>query len=201
MLEKDTFAELRRARESEYFAQRERELTEKLRRRVNLESELRKLAASRDDANEEILRELEALGFRRATLPLLHLVPLIYVAWAEGFVTEKERRQIVELARIRGVEEGGLADQQLAEWLAQRPSEEFFMASLGAIQAMLQAQPQEEQEAARRDLVSYCTRVAATSGGLLGLWGAISDEEQEAIDRVTAELERVHPTASRRVLE
>lgn len=200
MSEKDAFADLRRAKESEFFAKRERELIEKLRRRVNLEAELRKMLASRDAANEEILQELEGLGFRRATLPLLHLVPLIYVAWAEGFVTEKERKRILEIARIRGVKEGSLADEQLQEWLSERPAEDFFENCFSIIRTFLEALPEEQEEAVKRDLVWYATRVASASGGLLGFWGAISNEEQAAIDHITTELEQEHLTASRKMV-
>ena len=201
MLEKDTFDSLRRSREAEYFIKREQELISKLRRRVNLEAELRRLLASKEAANEEILQDLEALGYRRATLSVLHLVPLVYIAWAEGFVTANERTRIFEIARIRGITPESLAYQQLNELLTHRPTDEFFEKTLGIIQTLLGALPPEEREAGKRNLVAYCTQVAAASGGILHLWGQISDEEHAAIDHIAAELERDHYTATKRVLE
>ncbi len=70
---------------------------------------------------------------------LLHLVPLIQTAWAEGGVTQKERDLIVRAARSRGIERGSSADQQLIRWLTERPSEELFEKTLRAIRAILQA--------------------------------------------------------------
>lgn len=201
MLEKDSFDSLRRSREAEYFIEREQELISKLRRRVNLETELRRLLANKEEANQEIMQDLEALGYRRATLSVLHLVPLVRIAWAEGFVTERERGRIFEIARLRGIEPGSLPYEQLSEWLTHRPSEEFFEKTLGIIQTMLEALPPEEREAGKRNLVAYCKQVAAASGGILHLWGHTSDEEHAAIDHIAAELEREHYTASRRVLE
>ncbi|MBD0327692.1 MAG: hypothetical protein ICV68_14740, partial [Pyrinomonadaceae bacterium] len=99
MLEKDLFAKLRRSREDEFFVEREQELINQLRRRMDLENELQRMITSRAAANAEILRSLQEMGYTRETLSLLHLVPLVYVAWAEGFVTDEERAQILEAAR------------------------------------------------------------------------------------------------------
>jgi hypothetical protein len=188
MLEKDVFGKLRRSREDEFFAAREQELIDKLRRRAALEAEVGRMAESKAAANAEILASLEELGYTRETLTLLHLVPLVYVAWAEDFVTGREREQILQAARLRGIDEGSVAFAQLSEWLTTRPSDEFFEKALGIIHTMLEALPPEEESAAVRDLVAYSKRIASASGGLLGLWGAVSAEEQAAIDHVAAAL-------------
>jgi hypothetical protein len=120
---------------------------------------------------------------------LLHLVPLIQIAWAEGNVSDRERDLIIEAARSRGIEAGSPADRQLAEWLAQRPSDELFEKTLRAISAILQARPAEEREASQRDLLSYCTAIASASGGVLG-FRAVSDEERQILARISREFEK-----------
>jgi hypothetical protein len=84
-------------------------------------------------ADEEILQDLQDLGYTPETVMLLHLVPLVQMAWAEGGVSDSERALIVEAARARGVEAGSPADRQLAEWLTSRPSERLFERTLRAI--------------------------------------------------------------------
>ena len=120
---------------------------------------------------------------------LLHLVPLLQMAWAEGGVSDRERVLIVEAARARGIEEGSPADGQLKGWIASRPSADLFEKSLRAIGAILQARPSEEREASQRDLLSYSTAIASASGGILG-FGKVSPEEQRVLARITEEFER-----------
>lgn len=201
MLEKDTFAELRHSREEEFFLRKEKELIEKLKQRAALEDELRRLHASKDIANEAILGDLEHLGFNRDTLSLMYLVPLLYVAWSEGFVTAPERAQIIEAARSRGIAEGSAADVQLARWLNVRPSDEFFETTFGIIQTLLDHLSPEESEARKQSLVAYCTQVASASGGLLGLWNTVSEIEHEAINHIATTLEEKHYTASRKIFD
>lgn len=201
MSNKNTLASLRRSREDEYFLEREQELISKLRRRASLEAELTRLAETRLEAGQEILRDLEELGYTRSTLSLLHIVPLVYVAWSKGFVTDRERELIFRAARLRGIDDESDAWKQLDEWLTRRPSEQFFETNLGIIETLLHGLPPEAQAAAKRDLVSYCTQVASVSGGLLDMWGQITPEKQAAIDHVAAELEHEHYTASREMIE
>jgi hypothetical protein len=138
--------------------------------------------------DEEILLDLQMLGFTPETVMLLHLVPLLQVAWAEGGVSERERDLIMEAARARGIESGSAADSQLATWLATRPSADFFEGALRAIGAILQARPAEEREASRRDLLSYCMAIASASGGILG-FGKMSPQERKALARISQEFE------------
>jgi hypothetical protein len=189
--ERDAFADRGRALEEEYFRKREQELIEKLRRRAAAEAELRQLGEQAGVADEEILRDLRDLGYTPETVMLLHLVPLIQMAWAEGGVSDRERELIVEAARARGVEAGSSADQQLAEWLTMRPSEQLFERTLRAIRAFLDARPAEEREASQRELLSLSTAIASASGGVLG-FGAVSAEERALLARLSSELERAH---------
>jgi hypothetical protein len=140
-------------------------------------------------ADQEILRDLETLGYTPETSMLLHLVPLLQMAWAEGGVSERERALILEAARARGIEAGSAADRQLAMWLATRPSADFFEGTLRAIGVILQTRPVDEREASRRDLVSYCTVIASASGGILG-FRKVSPEEHKVLARISRELER-----------
>jgi hypothetical protein len=189
MSERDAFAKRGRSLEEEYFRKNEQELIEKLRRRAAAEAELQQLGENAGVADEEILKHLRELGYTPETVMLLHLVPLVQMAWAEGGVSDRERELIVEAARARGVEAGSPADRQLAEWLTSRPSEQLFDQSLRAVRAFLQARPAEEREASQRDLLADLTAIASASGGLFG-FGAVSPEERARAGARTGEARR-----------
>ncbi len=195
MTERDAFSDRGRALEEEYFRKREQELIEKLRRRAAADAELHQLGERAGVADEEILQDLQDLGYTPETVMLLHLVPLVQVAWADGRVSERERALIVEAARARGVEADSPADQQLAQWLTSRPPEEVFERNLRAVRAFLESRPAAEREASERELLSLSTAVASASGGLLGI-GAVSAEERALLARLSSELESAHGSAN-----
>ena len=189
MAENEFLGDRRRAQEEEYFRKREQELIAKLRQRGQQATDRQRLAERTGVADEEILRDLEALGYTPETVMLLHLVPLIQIAWAEGGVSERERELIVEAARARGIDAGSAADRQLAAWLASPPPREVLDTTLRVIGAVLEAQPAEERAASQRDLLAYSSAIASASGGILG-FGKISPAEQQVLAEITAELER-----------
>lgn len=187
MTDKDAFKERGRALEEEYFHRKERELIAKMRERAAAESERQRIGSTTGVADPQLLQDLQELGYTAETISLLHLVPLVQMAWAEGHVSMRERDLIIEAARARGIESGSAADQQLAGWLAKRPSEELFTTTLRAIRAMLESRPDAERQAGEKDLLSYLTSIATASGGVLG-FGAVNDEERAVLARVTQEL-------------
>jgi len=189
MTDKEVFGDRRRALEDEYFHRQERELMEKLRQRGLEEATRRGMSERTGVADEEILRDLQALGYTPETVMLLHLVPLLQMAWAEGSVSDSERDLILEAARARGVEKDSAADRQLAAWLTDRPSEELFEKTLRAIGAILQLRPSEERDASEKDLVTRLAAIASASGGILG-FGKVSPQEQEMLARITQAMVR-----------
>jgi hypothetical protein len=185
------FAERGRSLEEEYFRKREKELIEKMRQHAEAGAERRRLGEQAGVADEEILQDLQALGYTPETVTLLHVVPLVQMAWAEGDVSDRERDLIQEAARARGIAAGSAADQQLSNWLARRPSDDFFEKTLRAIGAVLEAQPAETRAASQKDLLSYCTAIASASGGILG-FRTVSDQERQLLSRISQEFEKSH---------
>jgi hypothetical protein len=173
--------------EDEYFRKREQELMEKLKRKAGEQAARKHLAEQAGVFDEEVLKAMEDLGYKPETLMLIHLIPLVQVAWAEGGVSDRERALIVEAARSRGIQPGSAADRHLATLLAERPSDAFFDKTLQAITAMLDGAAPEQGEADRRNLLTYSTAIASASGGILG-FAKVSAEEQRVLKRITDEL-------------
>jgi len=187
--DRDAFAERGRSLEEEYFHRKEREVIDKMRVRAAGEEQRRRLGENAGVADEEVLNDLQDLGYTPETVSLLHLVPLIQTAWAEGGVSEKERNLIVKAARSRGIDEGTPCDQQLNMWLSKRPSDEMFEKTLRAIRTILQAQPAPAREASEKDLLSLATAIASASGGIVG-FRAVSEEERQILTHISDELKK-----------
>ena len=189
MTDRDAFAERGRSLEEEYFHRKEREIIEKMRVRAAADEQRRRLGQETGVGDDDVLRDLQDLGYTPETVMLLHLVPLIQTAWAEGGVTQKERDLIVKAARSRGITAGSPADQQLDLWLAQRPSDELFEKTLRAIRTILQAQPDDARAASEKDLLALASAIATASGGIVG-FRAVSDEERQILAHISEELKK-----------
>jgi len=183
--DKDAFAERGRSLEEEYFHRKERELLESMRRQSEADANRRRMAEQAGVSNEQLVRDLESLGYTSETIRLLHLVPLLQMAWTEGGVSARERELIVQAARSRGIAEGSTADQRLDQWLSNRPSDEFFDKTLQAISAVLHSHSTGEGEAG--DLLALATAIASASGGLMG-FHAVSHDEKQLLDKIRQEL-------------
>ena len=176
-----------RSREEEYFRRKDRELVESLRQAAQADESRRALESSSGIHDPVMLQELEALGFTPDTVSLLPIVPIVQVAWAEGGVSDDERRLIVQFARERGVAPGSAADEQLGAWLGQRPSEHVFARATRLIRAMLDERQGTAGALTVEDLIHRCEEIAEASGGILG-FRRISGEERELLGRIQTAL-------------
>jgi hypothetical protein len=201
MAEKDKFAEREHWLEEEYFGRKNQELIQKMRERRAREADRRKMAEMMGVSDEEVLEALQDLGYTSETIPLLHIVPLVEVAWTEGGVADREREMIFKIAEARGVTPGGVAHEMLEHWLENRPSERFFENSLRAIRVVLDLLPEEQRRVGRRDLIAYCNQIAtAVSSGIFGP-GRVLEEERALISHIAAEIGQGREEAVRRVIE
>jgi hypothetical protein len=186
MSEDNPLAERGRGLEEDYFRKRDRELIEKMRKASAAEDARRALETKTGLHDPALLQELEQLGFTPETVALLPLVPLVQMAWAEGGVSDAERKVIVQLARSRGIQEASAGDRQLSSWLSSRPHADVFARASRLIRAMLDA-PGGEEKMTAEDLVNYCESIAAASGGILGI-NRISAEERALLNTIARDL-------------
>jgi hypothetical protein len=201
MSEKDGFTKRERWLEEEYFGKKNQELIEKLRERRARETDRQKMAEITGVDDQEVLEALQDLGYTSDTISLLHIVPLVEVAWVEGGVADRERQMIYRIARARGIEPDSVADERLTHWLENKPSERFFENSLHAIRLVLDLLPEEQRMASRSDLIAYCSQIAAAvSSGILGP-GRILDEERDLIAHIAAEIGQGREETVRKVIE
>lgn len=199
MSTKDIFAERERGMEEEYFLRKERELIEKMHAKLADESLRDQMQEATGIHDEEVIEALQELGYTPETVQLLHLVPLLQVAWASGDVSDEERELITQLAYTRGVQPQSKAQVQLSEWLAKEPPPEFFENTLRAIRIFVAALPADQQADAKQDLLSYSARIAEASGGFLG-FGSVSNAERKTLEKIAHELSKDRTEAVEKVL-
>jgi hypothetical protein len=199
MANKDAFDDRRRAQEEDYFRKKEQELVEQMRARAAAQQQRAEIGEAAGVADTAVLQSLQELGFTRETVTLLHLVPLVHVAWIDGGVTARERELILEAAAARGVTEGTPAYAKLVEWLDRRPSEDFFDETIGVIKVLMKGQS--DAGTTPHDLVELCMRVAGASGGILGFGQKVSDQERALIERIGAAFSETKPEATQQVVD
>ncbi len=175
------------ALENEYFRRRDRELIDRLHEQGRKERERQGLEEQLNAHDPEFLDALQAEGVTPDNLALLHLAPLIEVAWAEGDVTARERELVLALALRRGIEPDGPLYRQLAGWLDRHPGQAFFDTATKAIRKMLALHDQRTREVEEKDLLAWSTRIAEATGGILGMM-PISREERECLRRIADRL-------------
>jgi hypothetical protein len=188
MPDNDAIRERGRSLEDDYFRKKDRELVEKMRRAAAAEEARKDLSSKTGLHDPELLQELEALGFTPETVGLLPLVPVVQMAWAEGGVTEAERKLLIRLARSRGIVEGSVADRMLADWTERRPSPQVFERAMRLVRAML-ASPAQEGALTADELVKYAEDIASASGGIFGI-RKISAEERALLDSLASNLKQ-----------
>jgi hypothetical protein len=91
--------------EEEWALRMEAARTEALRQTEARRREREALVA-RLDGDEALADVLQGFGLGADGIGVLHLVPLVELAWADGDVAPRERDRILEMARLRGVVPG-----------------------------------------------------------------------------------------------
>lgn len=184
-----------RSKEEEYFLKAEAELLEKARARVAKEAERRAMGEYHGVQDEEILAAFEEAGFDRDTVQVLHLVPILQVAWVDGEISKAEREEILKIAAARNVVEGSPAHARLVSWLESPPPPEFFERTMRIITRLLELFPDERREQLQSDVLSASRAVASASGGFLGFGSKVSADEKHLMDKFAEDFRKAHAAA------
>lgn len=163
------------------FYNRDKQLMEAFRDRLNQLERRQQLQHVSDIRDEALLDRLLGLGITAECLAALGLVPLVWVAWADGEVAAEERDRIVAMARAAGIEPHNGRYPLLEHWLKRRPGPEVVAAWQDYIQQLRETMAGEDFETLRREILERAGDVARASGGLLGFGEKISPTEQAVL--------------------
>lgn len=188
MPEHDAFKDRGRSLEEEYFRKREQELIERARARARAEETRLRLKAALALDDEGILGTLSDEGLDETVASLIELIPLVKVAWADGGSSAGERREIDAALSELAVTDREKAKALLEGWMTLEPSPALYDAAIAALRTSLAADPAARQTRIG-SIVKACERVAAASGGVLGV-GARSASERDLIAEIRRQLEQ-----------
>jgi hypothetical protein len=82
---------VRRAHEEEFFQKQNQALISAMKQKLAAEEAARSLAESTGITDAALLERLAGFGFDAETAAVLHLVPMVQVAWADDVVSPAER--------------------------------------------------------------------------------------------------------------
>jgi hypothetical protein len=167
--------------EDALFSERGARVLDQLRKKVERQEQrdlLRRVVAIHDDA---FLDRLIALDIRPERAMVLRLTPLVFVAWADGSVDEREREAILKAAAQQGVAAETMAREILGDWLERPPDERILEKWKAYARKLWRCFTPDEQLRMRENLLGPAREVAAAAGGFLGL-KTISAAEQRVLD-------------------
>jgi tellurite resistance protein len=184
-----------RSEEEQYFLKAEGELLEKVRARAAKEDERKALGHFHGVEDPDILAAFDEAGYDRDSVQVIHLVPLIQIAWADGSVSKEERAELLAIAAARDVVEGSAAHAKLLSWLDSPPSALFFSRTMHIITRLVEVFPEAKRQALHGDVMNTALAVASASGGFLGLGSKVSSTEKALLDKFAKAFETAHAAA------
>ncbi len=175
--------------EEEFFARENKELLDKLRRKADQENRreaLRKVLRIKDEAYVD---RLLSLGINAETALALRLIPLVFVAWADGAIDDREREALLKAAQRGGVdaEETGLS--LLSAWLRKKPDPSLLDLWKSYVKGLWDHFTRDEQLKMRQNLLQSAREVAEAAGGFLGLTSRVSAQEKAVLEELEKQLD------------
>jgi hypothetical protein len=137
----------------------------------------------------DLEQNLAGLGLTRATYRALMLLPLVYVAWADGSVQNVERELILKFAGKR-LHLTPDTMKVIEGWLEKAPSREYVETGLQGLlgiavdESMLEVDVSELPE-----LVVHAEALAAATAETLHDPTSVTPEEEEALAEIAALLQ------------
>ena len=179
----DTIHQRGRALEEAFFADRDKQLLDNLRRRLTMEEAQKVLGAATGAMDSIPLPELAGVAAPQF-LAILGIFPMVDVAWCDGEVSDAERRAMLDAAHEMGVERGSTCHQLLDRWLETRPAENVEKLWGDYVQAVCAALDSSTVAKLKRGVIDRAEKIAAASGGFLGMGNKISAAERTCLDRL-----------------
>jgi len=177
----DQFVARQRALEAVFFQNVDARLIANLRNELSQLEEAHKLAHVSEIMDEHVLRDLVQVGVTAESLLAMRFVPMIKVAWSDGYISPAERAAVLKAAVTENIQPDSPAYQLLCNWLERPPEKAVFVAWKEYIHELAQHMPADSLTKLRQRTASLCNRVAKASGGVLG-FGGISHVERETIE-------------------
>ena len=183
MQESDALHRRGQAMEDEFFHRVDEKLRENLRAKIEREESRTRLAAATHIEDATLLDHLLDADISSSSIAALTLVPVVFVAWADGSVTAAERQAIIHAALNRGIKDQPTAFALLEGWLEERPKNSLMTLWNEYFCALRQSLAPTLSEVLANEIMQLATHVAEASGGYFGR-GKVSADEQKVLDHI-----------------
>lgn len=180
--EHDSLHDRGRALEEAFFAERDRQLVEKLKRKLTAEETARVLAAALGIADELTLQAIIKVESGVHVLTAMALLPLVEVAWCDGEVSAAEREAVLKAAVEMQVTTDSIPYQLLKGWLEHRLALGAVVAWKDYVRAICATLEPMTVFKLKHGIMGRAEKVAQAAGGFLGLGNKISSAEQKCLD-------------------
>lgn len=164
-----------------FFFKLDADLKNQLSNQLEHESRLQNLQAATGIRDKELLDHLANSNLQPSELVALTLVPSVFVAWADGWVTDEEDRAVIGIAVRKGIHGEDHAMALVKSWLTARPPKKLWDLWRDYAEALSRTMPPKYMLSLTNEIVQQAEQVARASGGWLG-FGKISWAEQAVLD-------------------
>jgi hypothetical protein len=159
------------------------------------------MSTAKRDTRAELERTLSDLGLKPQTYRALMLLPLVYVAWADGKMDHVESRHILDFASRRLHLTADTA-AVLDRWMKEAPSQAYVERGLqGLLGVALDEHMLEVDVSELPELVLHAETIAAVTGDALHDPNSVTPEEEEALREIARLLEVQSGEPWKRVLD
>jgi hypothetical protein len=180
--EHDSLHDRGRALEEAFFADRDRHLVEKLKRKLTAEETERVLAAAMGIADDLTIKAVTKVEAGVQVLAAMALLPMVEVAWCDGDVSAQERNAILKAAAEMEITADSDLYKILKGWLENRPALGALAAWKNYVQAMCATLESPTVFKLKQAVIGRAESVARAAGGILGMGNKISAAEQKCLD-------------------
>lgn len=150
---------------------------------------------------DKLQRSLAHLGIQASDYRILKLLPLVYVAWADGKMDRVQKERIHAFA-VKRYELSAAGAALLQGWLAHPPTHEYVTEGLRDILFLAKAEDDMGVDFSELPaLLSYAEGIARSAGRALDDPAAVSPEEDRALEEVARELHIDHGRSWAQVLK
>lgn len=137
---------------------------------------------------DKMRASLRRLGINDSNYRVLKLLPLVYVAWADGRIEPAQEQRLLDLAHnhFRIGEQG---ERLLKQWLRERPSKQYIQEGLHDILLLAQASDDWTFEVEElQGLLAHAEAIARTTAEAMDAPTAVDAAEEEALRVIAREL-------------
>ena len=177
-----------RALEEAFYAKKNAELLGQVKLDLDTKSKRDDIKSATGITDDTVLDSLIGIGVDSSSLAAISIAPMVFVAWADGSINDKEREAVMAGAEKAGISADSTAAKMLSGWLTEKPDASLTEAWKGYIDAINLKLPAGDKVKLGEQIMARCSSVAEPAGGFLGL-GSISTKEKAILDMLKSTLD------------